>query len=170
MDGSRRRLYWDSCIFLSWLLEDQPEDQMNSIREYIVQIENRKLGLVTSTLIEMEVLGSTLAEDVKKALERFLKRSNVHVVSPGPRIMQLGGELRDHYKREKDAGRANRMLSTPDAIHLATAIQYHVDEFHTFDGGSKSKHLGLLGLSGNVAGHRLTICKPQPRQRRMTGF
>lgn len=44
-------------------------------------------------------------------------------------------------------------LKTPDAIHLVTAILHRADEFHTFDET-------LTALSGNVAGHRLTICKP----------
>jgi hypothetical protein len=39
-----------------------------------------------------------------------------------------------------------------------------VDEFHTFDENDISKpsraKRGLIGLSGNVAGHNLTICKP----------
>jgi hypothetical protein len=56
-----------------------------------------------------------------------------------------------------------KTLSVPDAIHLATAIQYRVDEFHTFDGEGNSRYLGLLPLSGNVGGHKLTICKPKAR-------
>jgi len=57
----------------------------------------------------------------------------------------------------------NRTLATPDAIHLASAIMNRATEFHTFDGGGVGKSLGLLPLTGNVAGHKLTICKPQAK-------
>jgi hypothetical protein len=39
------------------------------------------------------------------------------------------------------------------SFHLATAIVYRVDEFHTFDSGGSGKSLGLLSVSGNVGGH-----------------
>ena len=54
-------------------------------------------------------------------------------------------------------------MSTPDAIHRATAILYRVTEFHTFDHDGNAKLLGSLPLSGNVGGYRLTICKPVAR-------
>ena len=47
-----------------------------------------------------------------------------------------------------------------DALRLATAILYRADKFHTFDESNGRNSLGLLPLSGNVAGHNLTICKP----------
>jgi hypothetical protein len=71
------------------------------------------------------------------------------------RVAELAHDLRNHY-----AELGGRMLSTPDAIHLATAIHYRADEFHTFDSGSSTKSLGLIPLSGNVGGHKLIICKP----------
>jgi hypothetical protein len=62
-------------------------------------------------------------------------------------------------------------LLTPDAIHLATAIHYNADEFHTFDGSKprtprdkRYTRSGLLLLDGNVAGHGLTVCKPTADQ------
>jgi hypothetical protein len=53
-----------------------------------------------------------------------------------------------------------KTVSVPDAIHLATALIYRADEFHTFDGKNGRNTLGLLPLSGDVGGHKLTICKP----------
>jgi hypothetical protein len=82
-------------------------------------------------------------------------------------------DIRDHYTvRAAEFG--GKTLSVPDAIHLATAVLYRVDEFHTFDMEGRSKSLGLIPLSGNVAGHRLIICKPQAKNpgldlRRPTG-
>jgi PIN domain len=67
-------------------------------------------------------------------------------------------DLRNHY-----AAKGKKTLSAPDAIHLATAILYRADEFHTFDSDGSSRSLGLLPLSGDVGGHRLIICKPVAR-------
>lgn len=65
-------------------------------------------------------------------------------------MAQIAHDLRNH-----DA-MAGRSLKAPDAIHLAQAILYRADEFHPFDEQ-------LLSFSGNVAGHRLIVCKPETK-------
>jgi hypothetical protein len=74
----------------------------------------------------------------------------------------LAHDLRNYYELKKPAF-DGKILSLPDAIHLATAILYRVNEFHTFDNDGDRKTLGLLPLTGNVGGNRLTICKPQAK-------
>lgn len=63
-------------------------------------------------------------------------------------------------------------LTVPDSLHLATAILYRATEFHTFDENDKPKQnaLGLLPLSGDVAGHKLKICKPEAKQFGLNGI
>ena len=70
------------------------------------------------------------------------------------KIASIAHDIRNHYVTT-----GGSKLQTPDAIHLAAAILHRADEFHTFDGT-------LISLSGNVAGHRLTICKPIAKKRR----
>jgi hypothetical protein len=41
-------------------------------------------------------------------------------------------------------------------IHLATAVLYRADEFHTFDDQ-------LIAFSGNVGGHKLIVCHPETK-------
>ena len=41
---------------------------------------------------------------------------------------------------------------------------------HTFDDGGTGGGLSLLGLSGNVAGYTLKICRPEPEQGRLPGI
>jgi len=49
-------------------------------------------------------------------------------------------------------------VTTPDSIHLATAIIWKVECFYTFDGKDKAKKArALLPLNGNVAGRSLAI-------------
>jgi hypothetical protein len=90
----------------------------------------------------------------------FVKRINR--VGVDIKIAALAHDIRNHYTGRR-AEHADKTLSTPDAIHLATAILYRVDEFHTFDRDGNAKNLGLLPLSGNVGGHKLTICKPEAK-------
>jgi hypothetical protein len=67
------------------------------------------------------------------------------------RVAAIAHDLRNHY-----AEKSGRILKSPDAIHLATAVLNRVDEFHAFDEG-------LISLSGNVGGHRLIVCKPETK-------
>jgi hypothetical protein len=60
--------------------------------------------------------------------------------------------------------REQHKIKTPEAIHLATAIIFDVDEMHTMDGWHEDgKRDGLLALNGNVAGYSLFITEPYPR-------
>jgi hypothetical protein len=86
----------------------------------------------------------------------------IHRIGMETKIASVAHDLRDYYSTRK-AEFGGKTLSTPDAIHLATAIIYRVTEFHTFDNDGDAKSLGLLPLSGDVGGNRLTICKPQAR-------
>jgi hypothetical protein len=75
------------------------------------------------------------------------------------KIVTLAHDIRNHYTKL-----GGKTVATPDAIHLSTAIIYRAAEFHTFDQEGSSRSLGLIPLSGNVAGNRLTICKPQAKR------
>jgi len=88
---------------------------------------------------------------------------SVELVDLEPPIIKLAREIREHYQREKQAGRQKGVVAAADALHLATAINRAVDAFYTFDKGTKDK-VSLLSLSGNVAGHALKICKPPVSQ------
>ena len=104
-----------------------------------------------------EVLECRLTDEAKHLFDGALQRRNVQLIAQDIRVADLSHEIRNYYQAK------GTKLSSPDAIHLATAILYRANEFHTFDNGGIGKSLGLLPLSGNVGGHRLTICKPQAR-------
>jgi hypothetical protein len=74
-------------------------------------------------------------------------------------ILNLAREIKDYYYEEGDTetGKPYRMMSTGDAIHLATAIVWEADEFHTRDGRRKGGNVPLIGLpdaspGGTLAG------------------
>jgi predicted nucleic acid-binding protein len=117
--------------------------------------------LMTSAAMRTEVLPGKIPPSVAEDFERFLSRKNVVVVDIDPRIGELSGKLRDFYINQSKLD-GKRQLAPMDAIHLATAIHYEADAFHTFDDGGEGarKSRSLLSLNGNVAGHDLVICKP----------
>jgi predicted nucleic acid-binding protein len=129
---------------------------MDGVREMIQRHKRRDIKIMTSVLTQVEVLQGKIPAGVGNAFSDLLKR--IARVGMDIKVAQLAHDLRDHYSR---AG--GKQLMTADAIHLATAIHYRADEFHTFDDGGKGKALGLLQLSGDVGGHKLEICKPEAK-------
>jgi predicted nucleic acid-binding protein len=162
MPGAEPIFYWDTCLFLAWIKDEQrPSGEMDGVREVIERAKRREVKIITSVLTMVEVLQSRLPVGVDRLFTDMMKRINR--IGVDTKVAALAHDVRDYYMK-RSAEFEGKTLSTPDAIHLATAILYRATEFHTFDnGGSSSKSIGLLQLSGDVGGHRLTICKPVAR-------
>lgn len=157
MAGASTLFYWDTCLFLAWLNdEDRKSGEMDGVREVIARHRRREVRLCTSVLTQVEVLQSKIPAGLDPLFLDLMKR--ITRISFDTKIATIAHGIRDHYAK---AG--GKLLTTPDAIHIATAIHYRVDEFHTFDNNGGTKTLGLLPLSGDVAGHRLKICKPEAK-------
>jgi predicted nucleic acid-binding protein len=133
---------------------------MDGVREVIERVKRRDAKIITSVLTVTEVLDSKLPAGMKTLIDGLMKR--VNRVGMDIKIARMAHDLRDYYI-QRSAEFGGKTVAVPDAIHLATAILCRVTEFHTFDGGGMGKSLGLLPLSGDVGGHRLTICKPKAR-------
>jgi predicted nucleic acid-binding protein len=150
MAGANPLYYWDTCLFLSWMKdENRKSGEVDGVREVIDRAKRRDCRIMTSTITSIEVLQSKIPAGIDTQFQGLMKR--VLRVSLDTKIAQLAHDIRDHYAK------SGKKLATPDAIHLATSIQHRVDEFHTFDEDD------LIPLSGNVAGHRMVICKPVAR-------
>jgi len=133
---------------------------MDGVYDVANSIHKNHYTLLTSAVTEPEVLESTLSEDAKAKFQGLFKRRNCQMVMIDHRITRLSSAIRDYYQQQK-AIDSLPTVTTPDAIHLATAIHYSAKELHTFDENDQPrKRRGLIPLSGNVAGHNLTICKP----------
>ncbi len=162
MSGSDPLYYWDTCLFLAWLQdENRKSGEMDGVRELIERSKRREIRLMTSTITSIEVLTAKIPAGFDTLFYALLKR--VNRVGVDIKVATLAHDLRNYYA-SRPLEFANKTLSVPDAIHLASAIFYRADEFHTFDGTGNSKLLGLLPLSGNIAGHGLKICKPEARR------
>ena len=157
-------IYWDSCIFLAWLKDEDGAPSDKEGQAFIARLlDEGRLRLVTSTIARVEVLASTLTPRKEKLFVSFLRSEKVILRAPDLPVVALASKIRDHYykeNRDKEKG-SRRTVCTPDAIHLATAIASGVPLFHTFDRKNTRDCLGLLGLDGEVAGHPLRIRRPR---------
>lgn len=158
MPGPSPLYYWDTCLFIAWIKDEQRKSgEMDGVREVVERAKKRDVRIMTSVLTMTEVLSSKLPAGMDALFDGMMKRVSRQGVDL--KVAKLAHDLRDHYaKRASEFD--GKTLSTPDALHLATAILYRADEFHTFDGDNGRKSIGLLQLSGNVGGHGLVICKP----------
>lgn len=161
MKAGKPIIYWDTSVFLAWIKnEDRPNREMDGVNNVATQIHKDHVILLTSTITTGEILDSTLNELARQRFTDLFKRKNFQRASADERVMELTSKIRDYYQQQKDVDQLPT-LTTPDAIHLATAILYGASEFHTFDeNNEKRKRRALLPLNGNVAGYPLVICKP----------
>lgn len=167
--SGKPNFYWDAAPLIAWIKDEKRKDpaEMAGLAEVVELVEQGKAILMTSVLWRVEVLDSTLTPAQKKRIEDAFASRSINELSIDSRVMRLAGEIRNFHRASKSKS-AQRAVSVPDAIHLASAIQYEATEFHTFDGArSGSNPGGLLTLNGNVAGHRLKICKPNAVQLRL---
>jgi predicted nucleic acid-binding protein len=161
MAGTEPTYYWDSCLFLAWIKdEERPTGDMDGVREVIERSKRREVKIITSVLTTTEVLESRLPAGMKTLIEGLMRR--VIRIGMDIKVAKMAHDLRDYYI-QRSAEFGGKTLGVPDAIHLATGILNRVTEFHTFDGGGTGKSLGLLPLSGNVGGYKVPVCKPQAR-------
>jgi predicted nucleic acid-binding protein len=150
--GKRPLLYWDTSVLLAWIKnENRPNREMDGVNDVAQGIIKGHFTLLTSVMTHTEVLESTLSPDAQAKFMALFKRRNCQMVATDHRIAALSSEIRNYYQMQKLKD-GLPSLSSPDAIHLATAIHYTVKEFHTFDERDQpNKRRGLIPL---------TICKP----------
>jgi hypothetical protein len=155
MKADKEIIYWDACIFLIWLKDEPCESGlMEGIEDTVKRVNDNEVVLITSIMTQTEVLESKMSKDAQTTFENIFKRRNVLWINHDTRIGKLSHDIRDFYDQR------GTKLSSPDCIHLASAILYEADVLYTLDGSGKKKRGYLLPLDGNVAGHKLKIAKP----------
>lgn len=152
-----KKYYWDTNVILSYIKgkgkgENRTDEEMMGIDGIVKEVEEGKAIIVTSALTFAEVYASKLDEEQKQRYNSILKRPSMPPIDAHSSINIKASEIREYYNDLK------KKITTPDAIHLATAILTGVDALHTFDEDD------LIPLSGDVMGHNLKICKPKTVQ------
>ena len=136
---------WDSSVLIDWIKGDD-QGRMKRIGMVVSGVEQDNYRIVVSTLVYVEVLESAMPEGTMKMFQQFIQnRKQVEVVAVDIRVAQKAQLIRNNSRKK---------LSTPDAVHIATAIVSGAKIFHTFDDG-------LLQLSGQdeVDGLTITACE-----------
>jgi predicted nucleic acid-binding protein len=164
MIGGKPLIYWDTSIWLAWARNERrkPGD-MEGVQEYIDRYDKGEILLCTSVLTEAKIMEHQLIKTGHEQLRKFFDNPKINKLGADQAVARLIGEIRSYYFNQM-AIDGLPTLGFGDALHLDSAILYECDEFLTFDENdvrkpSKAKR-GLIPLSGNVAGRRLTICKP----------
>ena len=162
MAKTRKKIYyWDSCAFIAWLDggEGHHPEVIAGLDEIAKEVNEKRAILCTSVNTSTEILQGKLTPEQSIRLQNLFKRRNVSRINVDDRIAQKASGIRNYYNER------NVRIKTPDAQHLATAIIYEVDEFHTLDGyGERQRPNQLLALNGDVAGYPLHIRVPTALQ------
>lgn len=135
MPDEPKRVYWDACVFLHYI-EGAPQwmQTLDSLLEDAS--ETKGLVIFTSTMSIVEVAfaqtereSKALDSTVEAAIDALWNdRAAVKLVEFNEIIAR---EARGLMRRAVAVG---RHLKPMDAIHLATAVNRQVDDFHTTDG------------------------------------
>ncbi len=156
MSGRTLRYYWDSCVILAHLKNEvQKHPEVPIIKRLLEANAAWENSILGSQIVKTEVLNFELNEEAISSFNAFYSQGQNNIADVDGRVAALAGEIRHYYRVHPIIkGNSRRGVQTPDAIHLATAIVYKVDEFHTLD-------IGILDLGDRVADkYDLNICKP----------
>ena len=163
--------YWDSCIFYEWLCAEEVEqDKKAGIQKIILENQEGKNLILTSTITHLEVLPEKLLNKGadKDSFTSLFAGKEISTIDIDVNILMLAKEIRDfYYLPALDENRDKKMMDLGDAIHLATAIIYEVDEFHTRDKNNKGLKVSLLDLhkNGKICNkYELNIISPKDAQ------
>ena len=144
--------YWDSSVFISWLLDGADRDKIDWLKLQGVaeEIAGGKVDVITSVITRVEILDKHCRTDKLKKFQAFLERPRSETIEVGNPEAEEAGRIRAHFSAK------GTKLPLSDAIHLATAGLHGATHLHTFD----REH--LLKLNGTVPEYSLIICKPEP--------
>jgi predicted nucleic acid-binding protein len=160
MSGTKRKVYyWDACIYLAHIKNEvsHGKHHLDAISQIAKEnFENKNL-IITSVITLTEVLSSSLTAEQEEAFLKTFKSTNHTLYDVDYAIARKARRFREAFLHHS----SSKKLTTPDAIHAATAAIYQVDEMNTFDDGKKEKKfLGLLELNKHSDLDNLTIVKP----------
>ena len=145
--------YWDSCIFIAHFNNERSTHNhlIDHIKQFLDESQAGKCHIYSSSITIAEITERTLRTVAVGTFRDFLKdfQSSIILIDPDPNTMTIASHLRSQVYVQP--GAKSRHLGTPDAIHLATAINLkeiydvELDGFHTFDAG---KSRGVDGGKG----------------------
>jgi predicted nucleic acid-binding protein len=136
------KVYWDSCAWIG--LVNAEADKLHPLRAIWEDAQKGKYEIWTSAYVHLEVFKAKNEKGDPLSPHESDERIEAMLTQPFVKRVQLDIQIA---KCARDLRRSLDSLglkSRPDAIHLATAVYWNLDELHTWD----KKH--LLDLNGHV--------------------
>ncbi len=151
--ADKLRYYWDACAWIG--LIRQEADKIDVLRYVIDRAQKGEVEIWTSTFTLAEVFkkkcdgeqkGLPTAED--QAFDDYVRQDYVQLAQVDLDIGTLARRVLRQYPK---------IRKPQDAIHVATALRYNIDELHTFD---RDDLIALNGQIDRADGKKLIIGKP----------
>ena len=166
--AGKQIIYWDSSAFLALIKgeESHGTGELPALKNQANEFDNGIILLATSTVAILEVLSAELDETQRNAFEGMIDRSNFVLVEASESIMRLAAEIRRYYYGKILDGNGKKLIVTsPDAIHIASAVAIEAESLITFDSHNKpsKREAGMIqiGQLGPILGkHVLSIHRP----------
>lgn len=163
--------YWDSCLFYEHLKgENVSIDKKIAVGEILLDNKDKRNRICTSVITHAEILPKKLGPEAEAKYWSMFGSMYFFDIEISRQILELAREIKDFYYVAPDEAdkTLGKMMSTGDALQLATAIAHDVTEFHTRDGRKKGGNVSLLGLAdadGKLCGaYPLKIISPSTIQ------
>src|SRR6267154_683371 len=99
MKIDRRKVYWDTTCWLTWLNDERnwPADVIAGIQDVVYEVEVNSAILFTSAITRGEIFFSRLTLDQKDKFAKLVRRTNVTEVSADPRIFDRTSAIREYH-------------------------------------------------------------------------
>ena len=151
------REYWDTCLFLAYL-QDKPEERelVDTISALLRRAESGDTLIVVSALVLAEIRPLRAYEPRHADVIWDLFHTNrpyLRIVGLSPRIADLAGTIGSEHQ-----------ITSPDAVHVATAWSERVDVMLTQDGSpdkERRRSGQLLFYDGKIGTPPLKIEMPR---------
>jgi predicted nucleic acid-binding protein len=149
-----KRLYWDSCAWLGLLNGEQ--HRLRALEAIFTNARDGHYEIWTSTYTLVEVNRYSHENGQRKPLDDSnLEKLRAFFLQPFIKLIPVDEQIATSARKliRETPGLSKR----PDAVHLASAIKWSLEDIHTYDG---SDLLHLSGLINNKSGHPIKICVP----------
>jgi predicted nucleic acid-binding protein len=165
-------LYWDACIFYEHLNEEPVSPlRRQAIDECLSENKEKRNKICTSVITHLEVIPKKLDKDKEARYRGSFNSLYFFDIEVDRSVIVLARSIKDYYFVPPAAdGSGYKILSTGDAVHLATAIIHRASELYTRDKNSKGGNIKLVGLpaaspNGKICGiYDLRVTDPEAAQ------
>jgi predicted nucleic acid-binding protein len=137
MANNPPRIYWDACVFLSYVNEHP--DRVGNIETLLEEASREEIEILTSTVSIVEVaFGAQEQEQEALSADVEAKINTLWQPASPVEMVEFHILIAEEAQQLMRSGIPQGWRLKPmEAIHLCTARRMEVDVFHTYDGPLK---------------------------------